>query len=621
MLKFFFIGLFCLYLFSFPNSVFASNNQSNIQCPDRYLTLINPVRSRQLWIDKTLQPIQNQYNLILNNHLPATWLIQDDVLFDAELLNTLKSFDNQQEFGLLLEISDQLAKNARVTYPPFVPWYDPKAVFLSGYTQSERRLLIDKMFKDFFQTFGFYPKSVGAWWIDSYSLNYLKEKYRIKSALIVADQKNTDNYGIWGQWWGVPYYPSKANVLIPASNITNKQPVVILQWAQRDPILAYGSDYHSSYSLQANDYTLLGKDTNYFEDLVNVYLDCQNSVGQITVGLETGMESIKSLPEYENQLKFLKTISSLNPVTMTQFAEKFREAYPEFPHKIVLNYQEYIWKLNTGRRDNDKLNEHILYQQNLAFQDYFVSDQKDFLDRKLPINTSLSSKEFLSPIYIIILISWALLLIIRKQFRVLFVGILFVVASFGLVLKSNFQLGWIVYYGLVVENLAILQLIVTFLGFLVIFIVDRFLRPSEKIYLYLIPLTFGIDTIIQHLRFSFISNKYYLGIMGDALRFIGISFEKPFSISLVNQDFPAYQALSLLHFDYNLIWQNIWFSVIIYPLFHVFLTLVLWYILKFIPKKIKYILISILLLLFVIYLLDIWQANPRAAIISATIKP
>lgn len=612
-----FLGFF---IFLLPTQVSASDIQKNLNCPNRFLTLVNPVRSRQLWIDKSLQPINDQYKLVSEKNFSATWLLQNDVLFDAELLITLKGFDKKQEFGLLLEISDQLATDARVVYPPFVPWYNPKAVFLSGYTQSERRLLIDRMFNNFSQTFGYYPKSVGAWWIDSYSFQYMKDKYQIKSAMIVADQRNTDNYGVWGQWWSVPYYPSKANILTPASSVKDKQPIVVLQWAQRDPVLAYGSDFHSSYSLQANDYTLLDKDINYFKDLVGVYLDCLNPVGQLTIGLETGMESIKSLPEYERQLQFLKMINSLSAVTMTQFSEKYLQIYPEFPKQFILNYQGYVWNLNINGRSNDKLNEYIPYQQNLAFQDYFLPDQKDFLDRKLPIKNNLGFNESFWPIYIIALAFWYVFLLIRKQLRVLFVSSLFVTAAFGLFLRSNTELGWIIYYGPVVSNLAFWQLCVTLIGFLCIFLIDHFLRSKEKTYLYLIPLTFGIDTIIQNLRFSFISNKYYIGILLDALRFIGFSFEKPYNISFVNRDFPAYQVLGLLHFDYNLIWQNIWYSLVAYPLLHIILAAILWYFFKFIPIKVKKILTIILVILLIIYIFNICQADPRAAIISVTIK-
>lgn len=620
MFKKIFIGFYISVIFFFPSQIFAQDSQTNTSCPNRYLTLVNPVRSRQLWVDKSLQPIKNQYKLVSADKLAATWLIQDDVFSDKELLAELKSFQKTQEFGLLLEISDALANNARVIYPPFVTWYDPRAVFLSGYAESERRLLIDRMFKDFLQAFGYYPESVGAWWIDSYSLQYMKDKYKIKAAMIVADQRNTDNYGVWGQWWSVPYYPSKANILTPASSLKNKQPVVILQWAQRDPVLAYESDFHSSYSLQANDYTLLDKDISYFKSLVNVYLDCQNPVGQITIGLETGMESIKSLPEYERQLKFLKTISSLTSVTMTQFAERYSQIYSEFPKLFTLNYQGYIWELTINSRDNDKLNEHITYHQTLAFQDYFIPDQNGFLDRKLPIQNNLGLKEPSWPFFIFAFIFWSIFLIMRKQFRVLFVSYLFTISAFGLLLKSGPQFGWIVYYGLVVKNLALWQLVLTFFSFLLIYMINRFLTGKEKNFLYLIPLTFGLDILVQHLRFSFISNRYYMGFLTDALHFIGISFEKPFNIYLVNQDFPAYQAIGLLRFDFNIIWQNIWFSVILFPLFHIFLGIFLWHTIRLIPKRIRKLLIVALTLLFIIYLLNIWQADPRTAIISATIK-
>ncbi|MDD2823009.1 MAG: hypothetical protein PHQ59_02895 [Candidatus Daviesbacteria bacterium] len=613
------IGLLIISSFLFVNPHKTDAQQNNINCSNRFVTAVNPVRSRQLWIDKTLKPIQDQYNLVVNNNFPTTWLIQNDVLYDDELLNKIKSFNRTQEFGLLLEVSDQLAKNARVLYPPFVPWYNPKAVFLSGYTQSERRLLIDKMFKDFFQIFGYYPKSVGAWWIDSYSLDYLKEKYGVTAALIVADQRNTDSYGVWGQWWSVPYFPSKANILTPASSLTNKQPITILQWAQRDPVLAYEADYHSSYSLQANDYTLLGKDINYFKNLVNVYLDCQNRVGQITIGLETGMESIRSLPEYERQLQYLKSINFLNPVTMSQFAEQYSRIYPEYQKESTVSYLGYTWKLTTSGRDNDKLNEHIKYQQDLAFQDYFLPSQSSFLDRKLPISNTISNS---GPLYLYIgtFVFWGVFLFIRRKVKLLFVSTLFVIASFGLILRSTMQFGWFVFYGPVIKDLPVLQLVITFFGYLLIFFIDRFLPKDLRKYLYLIPLTFGLDSVVHYLRFSFISNRYYLGILTDAFHFFGISFEKPFIFSLVNQDLPSYQAVALLHFDYNLVWQNFWFAIIAFPLVHLILALILGLFLRLLSARIRIFIITILIMLLTLYLFNMWLSDPRAAVISATIK-
>jgi len=127
----------------------ALASSENINCSDRYVTLVNPVRARNLWLDKSLQPVKDQYGLIAGNNLPATWLLQYDVLFDPDLLQQIKQFNNQQEKGIFLEISPILAEKARVIYPSNIPWFSPHAIFLSGYTQSERRRLIDEMFNEF----------------------------------------------------------------------------------------------------------------------------------------------------------------------------------------------------------------------------------------------------------------------------------------------------------------------------------------------------------------------------------------------------------------------------------------------------------------------------------------
>ena len=147
--------------------------------------------------------------------------------------------------------------------------------------------------------------------------------------MIVADQLSTDHYGVWGQWWGVPYFPQKQNLLNPAADLTNNLNAVVIQWAQRHPEKAYGdTPVFSNYSLQANDYLRLGLDHNHFVDLVNFYLDCSIPLGQITIGLEVGQESVGFINEYRNQIETLSSIKNLQSVTMSQFNDLFRISYP-----------------------------------------------------------------------------------------------------------------------------------------------------------------------------------------------------------------------------------------------------------------------------------------------------
>ena len=597
-----FLGIFIFVSFLFLNTFSALAQEIN--CNDRYATIVNPIRSRNLWIDKSLEPLRDQYELVNKYNFPATWLIQFDVLKDREVLDEIRKFDVNQEMSVLLEVSEKLSEQARVVYPHGTYWYNPKVVFLSGYPQSDRIKIIDKLFDDFKKEFGYYPKSVGAWWIDSYALKYMRNKYGITTAMIVADQKTTDNYGVWGQWWGVPYYPDKDNILTPASNLENKENIVVIQWAQRDPSLAYGEGpIYSNYSLQANDYIRQGKDTEYFADLVNVYLDCKNPLGQITIGLETGIESVGYIDEYDNQLKYLSQIQDLKAVTMNQFAEDFSRVFPQFPEQFLLGSN---WDLKNDMRINEKLGDKIKYQQNIAFKDYFTADKNDFLDRNLENLNQKNLTYF--PWFMFLIFVAGFVFRFKKLFNLWVIGTLFLAASFGLVLKSNYQMGWEVFYGPVIPYLMVVQIIIIMVSYTIIWFLHR---KFPNLLLWLIPLSFGFDFIIKALRFSYFENKYYFGFAGDALRFIGISFSKPFNIEFVNKDFSSVISASLLRFDFSKIWDNLYLSLIAYPLIHIIFVILFGYLIHRLPVKFRKLILAILTLFTMLFLIDIFQADPR----------
>lgn len=580
-------------------------------CDNRFITPVNPVRGRNLWTNKSLRPIQDQYSAVSKYNLSATWLLQYDVLLDKELLYEIRKFNDDQEKGVFLEVSQNFAEQSRVIYPHAVPWFSPRAVFLSSYSQSERRKLIDKLFKKFKEEFGFYPKSVGAWWIDSYSLNYMKDKYDIKAAMIVADQKITDNYGVWGQWWGVPYYPSKANILTPASSLKNKLEVTVIQWAQRDPLQAFGEGFeYSNYSLQANDYTERGQDTRYFESLVDVYLDCKNQIGQVTVGLETGMESIRFLDEYKNQLESLKKRKGLNFVTMSEFADQFTYLFPDFPKTFTISYELSVWNLNSQNRSNQLLGDFIFYNQDISFPDYFVSDNASFLDRRLQDRVQQKST-FWFPYFLIFSLG-LLILSYQKMLRIWLISMLFSISAFGLILRSFYQYGWKVYFGPQLPILEIFQICLILISFLVIWQINKiiFLRKI-LLNLWLLPLIFGLDFFVQSLRISDLSGRYYIGFATDALRFVGLSIRPVADIRFVNQDFPSYISAAFLKVNFDHIWENTSVALILYPLVHIVLGIVFGFFLIRFPSKIQKLIVGILIILFLLHLHYITSVDPR----------
>jgi hypothetical protein len=609
--KIFFTILFFLLFVSSSSLVLAED----FNCPDRYLTLINPVRGRNLWLNPTLKPLEDQYQLIASHHFSATWLLQYDALTDQDLVDFIKDNFKDQELGLFLEVSPDFAQSSRVIYPDQVAWFDPQAVFLSGYSPSERRKLIDTLFNQFKQTFGHYPSSVGAWWIDSYSLNYMKKNYNIRSTLIVADQKTTDDYGVWGQWWGIPYYPSKANILTPAQDEQDKQDLIILQWAQRDLTRSYGEGpAYSNYSLQANDYTERGLDTSYFENLVKTYLDCSLPLGQITVGLETGIESVRSFAEYQNQLQSLTTFPGLKSLTMTDFARHYQTIYPKNPEKISLKDSKGEWFLSPQKRENISLKDSIAYQSDLAFTDYFLADKSDFLDRKLPLSVSpKKSFNFLSLAPLVFVLSfWAYRRhrLIKYYWSVL----LFVLVCFITILLSYQKFGRQVYFGPLVQNLPLIQFTLPLSALLFIIPLLKFFKKKKfnlKLFTLILPLTFSADFLISRLRYIRLADQYYFGFALDALRFFGLKITSP-SFSFVNQDFSSVIAASFLRFRFNWIWSNHLFAFFVYPLAHIVLAAFIYLFCQKLPKKLRQVFLFIMTLLFCLYLYQVLALDPRA---------
>ncbi len=595
-----------IFLFFWTNSLVLAAD-TVIDCPDRYVTLVNPVRSRDLWLDKSLQPIKDQYTLIDQHQFSGTWLLQNDVFYDPELMEQIHQFNKKQEMGIFLEVSSKLADNAKVIYPYDVPWFSPKVVFLSGYSRSEREKLIDAVFKNFHNQFGYYPKVVGAWWIDSFSLQFLKEKYHISSALIVADQLTTDNYGVWGQWWGVPYYPTKTNILVPAQSVADKQNVVITQWAQRDLDLAYGqSPIYSNFSLQANDYIRQGKQTDYFSKVATEYLNCQMPIGQITVGLETGIESVDYIKEYKNQLDWIKT-HNVQAVTMSQFADRYGQVFPKLPSAITLRSDKSFWTLDQKERKNDVLQDKVTYHSDISFSDYFVADKNNFLQRNLHQHDNhKNSRSF--PWFFLLLIPF--LWIILKRGRPLFgvVSLVFLIAAFGLVLRSYQQYGWDIWYGPQVEFLPLVQIIVVSVIIGVMFL----LKTKTKLWVY-IPLSFSVDFIVSFLRYSYISGNRLFGISTDALHFIGISSGQ--KISFLNTDLPAYQAAALLRIRFEQLNINIGWYFFISPLIHIAAGLLIGLVIRKLPSRWRKVVVFLLMICVILYCTQILKADPYSVTI------
>ncbi|MEJ7678612.1 MAG: hypothetical protein WKG06_12285 [Segetibacter sp.] len=104
-----------------------------------------------------------------------------------------------------------------------IPWIGRRIlVFLPDTLLKKGKKLIDVYMNDFKKIFNYYPKSVGSWFIDAYSLNYMYQKYHIVASSNCKDQYGTDGYTLWGGYWNQAYYPSKINSYMHAQNEKNQ---------------------------------------------------------------------------------------------------------------------------------------------------------------------------------------------------------------------------------------------------------------------------------------------------------------------------------------------------------------------------------------------------------------
>lgn len=235
-----------LLLLCFAGYKSHSQNAANQEQHPKIVNIINFIRlleprDAQITEDVLYQTVVKQVQIMQQYHLPGTFLLQYDALMDARYQQLLKNLPPSSfEIGAWWEIPKPLVEKAGLQWRGRYPWdWHADVGFSTGYTPKEREKLVDVYMQDFKKIFGYYPKSVGSWFIDAHTLNYLYEKYKIVASTNCKDQLGTDGYTLWGGYWNQAYYPSKINAYMPAQTEKNQTPVPIFRMLGSDPIRQY----------------------------------------------------------------------------------------------------------------------------------------------------------------------------------------------------------------------------------------------------------------------------------------------------------------------------------------------------------------------------------------------
>ena len=240
-----FVALLCICFISFSFSgkktglTFTGNSPKIVNIIN-FIRLTEP-RDPRITEDVLYQTVVKQIEIMRKFHLKGTFLLQYDALMDPRYQELLKPLPADSfEIGGWWEMPRPFVLDAGLKWRGNSSW-DPRADvdFATGYSPAERRKLADTYMEHFKKIFGYYPSSVGSWFIDAYTLNYLYKKYGIIASCNCKDQIGTDGYTLWGGYWNQAYYPSLKNAYMPAQNANNQIPVPIFRMLGSDPVRQY----------------------------------------------------------------------------------------------------------------------------------------------------------------------------------------------------------------------------------------------------------------------------------------------------------------------------------------------------------------------------------------------
>ncbi len=299
--------------------------------------IINQIRGNENCCDKGSEELIDE---VLESEklqtLPMGWTIRYDVFDDPVIFDKIKKIKDP---GLLLEITPRLAIEAKVKYSGSLnsqstDWFFAKNSMLLGYSQEDRKKLIDTAFGKFKAKFGYFPSYTSAWMIDSWSLKYIHDQYGVILHELTKEQYETDSYSLEGGIFNAPYYPALNHPLIPG-NFGDKLGIVMIRQTVSDLLHNYGSP-KSYFTSQPNDYleNPQKKDITYFKSLVDDAVSQPSEFRFGVLGFENSYPWDKYGQEYLRQLEYLSDLvksGKLKVISPSDYAETFQNKYAGNP--------------------------------------------------------------------------------------------------------------------------------------------------------------------------------------------------------------------------------------------------------------------------------------------------
>ena len=315
----------------------------------RIVNIVNFVRDiepRPVGIssDDLYEATLQEAELLKRYGLPGTFLLQYDAMIDPRYQRLMKEgLSEGSEIGAWWEITQPHVEAAGIEWRGIYPWdWHADVGFSSGYTPEEREKLVDAYMAKFKEIFGYYPSSVGSWFIDAHTLAYMADRYGIVASCNCRDQIGTDGYTLWGGYWNQAYYPSRRNAYMPAQNAGEQIDVPVFRMLGSDPINQYdsglGSPVQGVETLEPV-YTAGGGSPRWVDVHFRTITDGPCLAFQyVQVGQENSFAWPRIGPGLKYQVHAVDSLAKAGKATVQTLAESgrwFKERFPVTPATAV----------------------------------------------------------------------------------------------------------------------------------------------------------------------------------------------------------------------------------------------------------------------------------------------
>ncbi|MCD8107678.1 MAG: hypothetical protein LUE20_06930 [Oscillospiraceae bacterium] len=255
--------------------------------------------------------------------------------------------------------------------------YKTKDFCIWMFSEEDKMAIIDDCFSLFYEKFGFYPKSTGSYYLDAFSINYIKEKYpSVTCAVATCWEEGPKAYHTCNNSWytfmdggpWAPWIPSKHNTHCPAMNEADDSGIVAIPHLSRDLIACFdgnGSNFGTHPQNVLRGLVYKDNELPYFFNLVDQY----RHLGKYNNGLAYNMvfvgpgwlnkagrweapyELLKK--SYEDGMAYygkLKKQGKCDDMTMSEFADYYRSVKSYDEPEVALwkdilygSQKQYFW--------------------------------------------------------------------------------------------------------------------------------------------------------------------------------------------------------------------------------------------------------------------------------------